>query len=145
MKIVTRIRDRRIRSVARMGAAALLTLLASGFASGQSKGFQIEEMTIKGLHRAIQDGETTCRQVVQAYLDRAKAYNGMCTALVTKDGAPVPPVTGVVRAGSPIKFPTETVAVSKVLPDFDQYKGLPIDFGRMEPTLSDPGVQHNLA
>jgi hypothetical protein len=29
--------------------------------------------------------------VVQAYIDRAKAYNGVCTALLTSDGADVAP------------------------------------------------------
>jgi len=125
----------------RIFTAILIVLVATRSVLGQSKGFQIEEMTISSLHRAIQNGETTCRQVVEAYIERAKAYNGMCTALVTKDGAPIAPVTGVIRAGSPINFPTGTVAVSKVLPDFDQYKGLPIEFGRMESTISDPGVQ----
>jgi hypothetical protein len=50
-------------------------------------------------------------------------------------------MTGVVRAGAPITFPTETVAVSKILPDLDQYRGLPIEFGRMETTISDPRVE----
>src|SRR6185369_10037759 len=45
-----------------------------------------------------------------------------------------------VRAGSSLVFPTETVAASTIFPNLDQYKGLPIDFGRMEPTVSDPGV-----
>jgi amidase len=141
MKSVAGVRTRFIVVLARLGVTAVLVLLANSLALGQTKRFQIEELTINGLHRAIQNGETTCKQVVQAYIDRARAYNGMCTALVTKDGAPIPPVTGVVRAGLPIKFPTETVAVSKVLPDFDQYRGLPIEFGRMESTVSDPGVQ----
>ncbi len=30
---------------------------------------------------------------------------------------------------------------SRLLPNFDQYAGLPIEFGRMEPTASDPTVQ----
>ena len=47
---------------------------------------------------------------------------------------------GTVRAGSPLKFPTETVAASKILPNLDKYKGLPLDYGRMEPTASDPKV-----
>jgi amidase len=141
MKTVRRTQHRLVGLLARTGVAGICALLASGLALGQSKGIQIEEMTISGLHRAIQNGETTCRQVVQKYIERAKAYNGMCTELVTKDGAPIGPVTGVVRAGSPIKFPTQTIAVSKVLPDFDQYKGLPIEFGRMEATLSDPSIK----
>ena len=61
--------------------------------------------------------QITCRGLVQAYLDRAKAYNGVSDRLVTRDGAPIPAATGTVRAGSPLKFPTETVAISTLLPD----------------------------
>ena len=78
---------------------------------------------------------------MQAYLDRVKAYNGICTALVTADGKPIKPAKGIVRAGKPVTFPTKTVAASTYLPDLDQYQGLPLEFGRMEPTLSDPSVQ----
>jgi hypothetical protein len=79
--------------------------------------------------------------VVQSYLDRVKAYNGVCTALVTKDGAPIPPSTGMVRAGAPIKYPTQTVAASTVFPNLDQYKGLPLEFGKMITSVSDPSVK----
>src|SRR5688572_14085791 len=65
----------------------------------------------------------------------------MCTALVTADGAPIAPPRGIVRASKPLEFPTKTVAVASVLPDFDRYSGPPIEFGRMEPTISDPTVQ----
>ena len=41
---------------------------------------------------------------------------------------------------APLRFPQETVAVAKLLPDFAKYTGLRPDFGRMEPTLSDPAV-----
>jgi amidase len=102
--------------------------------------FRVEEATIAELHRAIQQGATTCRRVVQAYIDRARAYNGTCTRLVTRDGAPVAPASGAVRAGRATSFPTSTASVASVLPRFDEYRGLPIDFGRMETTSSDPGV-----
>jgi Asp-tRNA(Asn)/Glu-tRNA(Gln) amidotransferase A subunit family amidase len=46
-----------------------------------------------------------------------------------------------VRAGAPLKFPTQTVKASTLLPDLDQYQGPPIEFGRMEPTASDSSVQ----
>ena len=118
---------------------AVLCVLAPAWAACED--FHVEEATIAGLHAAIQSGKTTCRQVVQTYLERARAYNGICTRLVTRDGAPVPAVTGVVRAGAPLKFPTETVAIASILPRFDEYKGLPIDYGRMESTQSDPGLQ----
>ena len=104
-------------------------------------GFQVEEASISDIQNAIRSGQTTCRQVVQAYLDRTKAYNGVCTALLTKDGAPVAPSTGMVRAGAPIQYPTRTVAASTVFPDLDKYKGLPLDLGRMITSASDPAVQ----
>jgi amidase len=50
----------------------------------------------------------------------------------------------VVRAGKPIVFPTTTVPAATILPDLDKYKGLPIDFGRMEPTISDPSVSQQM-
>jgi Asp-tRNA(Asn)/Glu-tRNA(Gln) amidotransferase A subunit family amidase len=103
--------------------------------------FRIEEATIDDMQRAIQNGSTTCRGLVQAYVDRARAYNGMCTRLVTQDGADVAPASGTVRAGSPLVFPSSTVAVSSILPNFDQYVGLPIEYGRMEATASDSSVQ----
>ena len=103
--------------------------------------FQIEEATIEDVHRAIQLGRTTCTDVIRAYVDRARAYNGMCTQLVTADGAPIPRAPGTIRAGDPLSFPTATTAVSKVLPQFDQYRGPAIEYGRMSPTKSDPLVQ----
>src|SRR5205085_10313178 len=41
----------------------------------------------------------------------------------------------------PLRFPTETVSVSKIFPDLDTYKGPQLELGRMEPTASDPSVQ----
>jgi amidase len=117
-----------------------LLVLTPALAWGQNQ-FRIEEASITDIQNAIKNGQATCQGVVQAYLSRAKAYNGVCTALVTKDGAPIPPAKGAVRAGAPIKFPTKTVPVTSVLPNFDQYVGLPMEFGRMEPTVSDPTVQ----
>ena len=102
--------------------------------------FRVEEATIADIHAAIKSGQTTCKGVVQAYIARARAYNGVCTALLTADGADVAAAKGYVRAGSPIHFPTQTVKVSTVFPDLDQYRGLPLDYGRMEPTVSDPAV-----
>ena len=52
--------------------------------------FQIEEASITDIQNAIRAGQTSCKQVVQAYLARAKAYNGVCTALLTKNGASIP-------------------------------------------------------
>jgi Asp-tRNA(Asn)/Glu-tRNA(Gln) amidotransferase A subunit family amidase len=103
--------------------------------------FHLEEATIDELHAAIQAGGITCVEIVQRYIDRARAYNGVASALVTRDGAPVPAATGAVRAGSPLAFPTGTVNASTLLPDLDKYKGKPLEYGRMESTASDPSVQ----
>lgn len=103
--------------------------------------FSVEEATIAALHAAIQDGRTTCVYVVQQYIARARAYNGVASMLVTRDGAPVPETPGTVRAQAPIRFPTKTVHAAEVLPDLDKYQGPPLEFGRMEPTASDPSVQ----
>ena len=120
----------------------LAAMLATADAAySQQSRFHLQEATIDDVHRAIRNGQITCRGLVQLYINRAKAYNGVSDVLVTKDGAPIPPAPGVVRAGSPLKFPTQTVAISTLLPNFDQYAGLPIEFGRMELTASDPTVQ----
>src|ERR1700738_336408 len=70
----------------------------------------------------------------------ALAFNGVASALLTKDGAPVPAVTGTMRAQAPLRFPTPTVNASTILPDLDSYKGPSLEFGRMEATASDPQV-----
>jgi hypothetical protein len=103
--------------------------------------FRLEEATIDELHAAIRAGEITCVQIVQHYIARARAYNGVASALVTADGAPVAAATGTVRAGAPLRFPTETVKAATLFPDLDDYKGTPLEYGRMESTASDPSVQ----
>jgi Asp-tRNA(Asn)/Glu-tRNA(Gln) amidotransferase A subunit family amidase len=104
------------------------------------KPFSVEEATIDELHEAIKTGRTTCVAVVRHCIDRARAYNGVCSRLVSEDGAPVPEATGAVRATAPLRFPTETIKASTIFPDLDKYRGPPLEFGRMEPTASDPSV-----
>jgi amidase len=124
-----------------MKILALATALAVAASSVAADNFHVEEATIADMQAAIQSGDTTCTAIVQQYIARAKAYNnGLCTALVTPDGKPLKPLTGRIVAGQRIKYPTQTVAVASVLPDFDQYKGLPIEYGRMDTTISDPSV-----
>ena len=141
----TRERRRRVSTGGRLAAAALCLSISAIAAAqpetGRSDAFQVEEATIEGIHQAIQDGRISCQGLVQAFVDRARAYNGACTRLVTLDGAPVASASGPVRAGAPVQFPTSTVPVSSILPDLDRYAGIPLDLGRMEPTLSDPTVQ----
>ncbi len=56
---------------------------------GAKKPFQLEGATIDELHAAIRKGEATCAGVVRHYIDRVRAYNGVASMLVTKDGEPV--------------------------------------------------------
>ena len=51
--------------------------------------FRVEEATIDDLHAAIRNGRITLVQVVQQYIDRARAYNGPSSMLMTADGRPV--------------------------------------------------------
>ena len=108
---------------------------------GTDTPFRVDEATIDELHAAITSGRTTCLAVVQQYIKRARAFNGVASVLVTEDGLPVPEAKGAVRALAPLRFPTETVKASTVLPDLHKYQGPPLELGRMEPTASDATVQ----
>jgi len=119
----------------------LLSALVLSGSVQAAEPFQLHEATIERIHAGIRAGDVTCKQIVEAYAARAAAYNGSCTKLVTADGAKAPKVLGTVRGGAPLKFATDTVAIKKLFPDFDKYKGLTPDYGRMEPTLSNPAVQ----
>jgi len=123
--------------IAIKSAVALVATLGALQAGAQ---FPLQEATIESLHAAIRSGATTCTQVIEGYIARAKAYNGVCSVPVTEDGAKIPKVQGAVRAGSPLSFPTETVALTSIVPDFDKYTGYKPDYGRMETTASDPSV-----
>jgi len=140
MKMITTARTAMTLALATVVAAAIAFILTRGPAFAQAH-FQIEEATISDVHRAIKAGQMTCHGLVQTYISRAKAYNGVSNQLVTEDGAPIPAASGTVRAGAPLKFPTTTVKASTLLPNLDQYVGPPIEFGRMEATASDPAVQ----
>ena len=60
--------------------------------------------------------------------------------LVTPSGENIPPARGVTRAMQEINFPQNTFSATKLFPDLSDYQGLPLEFGRMEVTASDPEV-----
>ena len=109
-------------------------------AADKAPAFRIEEAAIDDLHAAIQDGRTTCVSVVEHYLARVRAFNGVASLLVTEDGGPVAAAAGAMRAGATLRFPPESVKAASFIPDLDKYKGPPLEYGRMAPTASDPGV-----
>jgi len=129
------------RSLRRCAAAVLLAPLFANPAHAAERGFQVEEATIDDIQNAVKDGRTTCKGVVEAYIARAKAYNGFCTMLVTPDGKAVAPAKGAVRAGAALEFSRQTRAASTFLPNLDEYTGPPLDYGHMEATASDPSVK----
>src|SRR5688572_15292722 len=94
--------------------------LFAGAAQAQAP-FQLEEASIADMHAAIKSGATTCEGVVQGYIARARAYNGTCSALVTPDGKSVAAAKGQVRGGAALTFPTKTIAISELVPDFASY------------------------
>jgi amidase len=124
-----------------IGAAIVLSLVAVGGdrvytqqqASAQPFRFHLLEATISDVHRGIQEGQLTCRALVQAYVNRARAYNGTCNQLVTEDMAPkfLPNYAEYAAAA----------AATAALPPGDPRKTPPIEFGRMETTSSDSTVQ----
>jgi amidase len=116
----------------------------TGKCATPGKPFRLEEATIDEFHQAIKSGQTTCVAIVQHYIERVRAFNGVASALVTEDGAPVSATTGVVRTMDPLRFPTKTVKASELLPDLDRYEGPPLEYGRMESTASDRSVQQQL-
>ncbi len=126
-------------SVSQLLTAMLLIASTTATATAAPK-FDVQEASVADTQAAITSGKASCRDIVQAYIDRARAYNGVCTALVTPDGKKIPAADGYVRAGSPLHFPTNTVKASTIFPDLGQYRGLPLEYGRMEATLSDPTV-----
>ena len=64
----------------------LLTTPVTALSQGQ---FHIQDATINDIQNAIKSGQITCQALVQAYINRARAYNGICTALVTNGWASV--------------------------------------------------------
>ena len=70
-----------------VGAISAPRLLEWQGAAAQGGAFRLEEATIADVHRAIHQAQITCRDLVRAYVDRARAYNGVSDRLVTVDGA----------------------------------------------------------
>jgi Asp-tRNA(Asn)/Glu-tRNA(Gln) amidotransferase A subunit family amidase len=94
--------------------------------------FKLLEATIGDVHRAIREGQITCQGLVQAYLNRARAYNGTCNELVTEAN-----VANHLPNYAEYKAAVDATAS---LPPGDPRKTPPIEFGRLEPTASDPAV-----
>ena len=72
------------RSAAAMALAATLVV---GCDAPDPAPVDVVEATISGIHESIFSGETTCRMVVQAYLDRIEAYEDRINAITVVNPA----------------------------------------------------------
>jgi amidase len=79
--------------------------------------FRLEEARIEDIHRAIGSGQITCARLVQAYINRIRAYDGQCVAPVN---------------------PNDTSDPQNHFPDAAKYTGTPLQPGVMQATISDP-------
>ena len=102
----------------------------------------LEEATIDELHQAIRLGRTTCVAVVAA-LSRARARLQRRREHAGDGGRRAGSRRRPARcaAGRRSAFRPRPSRRRTLLPDLDAYKGPPLEYGRMEPTASDPGVQ----
>src|SRR6266542_5896595 len=82
--------------------------------------FHLEEAKIEDIHRAIKSRQITCEKLVQAYISRIRAYDGMCVAPVNPNDASDP---------------------KNLFPDIAKYTGTPLQPGVMQATISDPAKQ----
>ena len=84
-------------------------------------------------------GGRPCVDVVQHYLARVRAYNGVASVLVTAGRRAGAGGDGRGARGRAAALSRrETVKASTILPDLDKYQGPPLEYGRMEATASNP-------
>ena len=79
--------------------------------------FRLEEARIEDIHRAIKSRQITCEKLVQAHINRIRAYDGMCVAPVN---------------------PNDPNDPNNLFPDVAKYTGTPLQPGVMQATISDP-------
>ena len=121
LRLTVEARARRALPIAPLYGAVALLCGAPLTAAAQ---FAIEEATIASIQAAIRDGQHHLPRVVEAYIERAKAYNGVCTALVTADGAPiVTPARLRARRQAARRSRRDGRGLDGV-PELDEYQGL---------------------
>ena len=79
--------------------------------------FRLEEARIEDIHRAIRSRQITCAGLVQAYINRTRAYAGPCVAPVN---------------------PNDSGDPQNLFSDVAKYTGTPLQPGVMQATISDP-------
>src|SRR5690606_37807331 len=67
-----------LRNARALVAGLCLLVSAAKVAAQSSDGFRVEEATIADIQGALLDGRVTTVGLVEAYLQRIRAYNGTC-------------------------------------------------------------------
>ena len=70
----------------------------------QNQPFSLEEATISMLHAAIKSGDITCEEIVQRYIDRVRAYNGVASQLVNRRRCPNSRIDGLRTRSKPTQI-----------------------------------------
>ena len=70
-----------------------------------------------------------------------RAFNGVASTLVTEDGLPIAQATGTSAPRRRFAFPPKPSRPPPSCPISTSTTGPPLEFGRMEPTASDPDVK----
>lgn len=86
--------------------------------AARAQPFAVEETTIDRIHEGIRSGQTPCKQVFEGFVARARAYNGVCTKLVTADGKKIDRATGTgMRLGVVCEFMVKLAACDNAVSD----------------------------
>ena len=64
-------------------ALSLVLALFAGIILAQTEHFDVREATIEGVHNALFNHLTTCRDIVEAFIARIQAYNPTVNAIIT--------------------------------------------------------------
>ena len=86
----------KVRAALCAGVLAMLVAAPPASATGWGRDFKIEEATIGDIQKAILRRQITTTDVVEAYLERIKAYNGTC---VSQPQGILGPITMLPHAG----------------------------------------------
>ena len=84
--------------------------------SAHEKPFRLEEATIDELHEAIRSGQTTCVASCSTISTAPAPITASPACSSPKTALRSPRRPACVRAGAPLRFPTETVKASTILP-----------------------------
>ena len=105
--------NRSVRVRATASVVAMLGVVVTGGAAQRTPVFDVHEATIAGIRNALQAKRVTTVGIVEQYLRRIKAYNGVC---VNEPKGILGPITTIPHAGqiNALSTPPDVVRMSLV-------------------------------